>query len=435
MRTPGFETALELASPVLADRVHQMCDGRKLPEPAARRVVQSVLRYVLRASGRATPFGLFAGMAPARIAELPDFRAGAAHLVAARVDAGWLAAVIDRLEADPALRPRLTAVASDLAFERDGYLVLEHRPSPAVGAPAHVRVRGTQPTLAAMNLARSPIRLSDLAAKLADAFPGVPAPLVDRLLADLVAQHYFVTNLRAPMTVTDPLDYLIRELQAAAAREIPGVADTLSGLPETADTLRRLQDMTSLNDIRRHRARLTAATTRLQVKPEPRIAVDLRVDMDVVVPHAVAAEAARAARVLAHLAPQPGLSPGWAAWHLRFLERYGPLPEHVSARADFGPETQAANLLACHVPVCRSAILLAQMAGIRVSAGWMASVGGKGRRAGGLQRVHGAGRRAAEDRPGGARGRDPGPGRRGHPLCAPGVYPLPQPPAHRHPLR
>ncbi|SEG94749.1 protein-L-isoaspartate(D-aspartate) O-methyltransferase [Actinacidiphila yanglinensis] len=41
-------------------------------------------------------------------------------------------------------------------------------------------------------------------------------------------------------------------------------------------------------------------------------------------PVAVAAEAARAANVLVHLAPRAPLSTGWAAWHGRFLERYGP---------------------------------------------------------------------------------------------------------------
>jgi hypothetical protein len=208
-----------------------MCGGRELPEPAALRVVLSVMRYLLRASGRATPFGLFGGVSPARIAATPAFRACSAHRVADRVDAGWLAAVIERLEAEPTLRPRLMVMASDLAFERDGYLVLEHRPSPATGTPAHVRVRGPPPALAAMDPARSPIRLSELAAKLADTFPGTPAVLADRLLADLVAQYFLRTNLRAPMTITDPLEYLIGELQAAAAREIPVAADMLRACP------------------------------------------------------------------------------------------------------------------------------------------------------------------------------------------------------------
>ena len=58
--------------------------------------------------------------------------------------------------------------------------------------------------------------------------------------------------------------------------------------------------------------------------PGPVLAVDLRLDWDLIVPAAVAAEAATAAGVLARLARRPALSAGWAAWHARFLDRYGP---------------------------------------------------------------------------------------------------------------
>jgi transposase len=53
----------------------------------------------------------------------------------------------------------------------------------------------------------------------------------------------------------------------------------------------------------------------------------------------------------------------------------GELPEHVRARASYGPETcaQAANLaVGHHIPIWRSTVLLCQLAGIAVSTGWMA---------------------------------------------------------------
>jgi transposase len=58
----------------------------------------------------------------------------------------------------------------------------------------------------------------------------------------------------------------------------------------------------------------------------------------------------------------------------------GGLPEHVRARASYGPEAsaQAANLTAGHhIPVYRATLLLCQLAGLRVSAGWMAGIRGK----------------------------------------------------------
>ena len=94
----------------------------------------------------------------------------------------------------------------------------------------------------------------------------------------------------------------------------------------------------------------------------------------------------------------------------------GELPAHVRARASYGPEAsaQAASLTAGHyIPVHRATLLLCQLAGLRVSTGWMAGIRGKAAAlvegSGFMERVAGA----AAGRGGGARGRDPGPGRGG----------------------
>jgi len=58
----------------------------------------------------------------------------------------------------------------------------------------------------------------------------------------------------------------------------------------------------------------------------------------------------------------------------------GELPQHVRARASYGPETcaQAANLVSGHhIPVYRATLLLCQLAGIAVSTGWMAGIRGR----------------------------------------------------------
>jgi lantibiotic biosynthesis protein len=64
--------------------------------------------------------------------------------------------------------------------------------------------------------------------------------------------------------------------------------------------------------------------TELHSAGRPVLGIDLRLDWDLVIPGAVAAEAASAAGVLVRLARRPALSPGWSAWHGRFLDRYGP---------------------------------------------------------------------------------------------------------------
>ncbi|WEH31956.1 lantibiotic dehydratase [Streptomyces sp. AM 4-1-1] len=354
LEVPGFAAALEQASPVLARRARDIGDGRPVAEPVARRAVLALLRYVLRASGRATPFGLFAGVAPARIAASPGLRAGDAHRAVARVEARWLTAVIERLENEPALRPRLAVLANNLILERDGQLVLVHRSSGSVGSPpVQVSVRATAPAIAVLKAARGPIRWADLVGKLAIDFPGVPGRVIDRLLGELVTQGFLLTSLRPAMTADEPLGHLLAALQTAGAQEIGEVAETVAWLRDIARELSEHDTAPTPAAGRDRRERLSAVMVSRCAPAESPLAVDLRLDWDLTVPHAVAAEAAEAADVLVRLAPRRNLNRGWAAWHERFLDRYGPravVPLLDAVDADTGLGYPAGYLGSSSVP-------------------------------------------------------------------------------------
>ncbi|MFF3157965.1 lantibiotic dehydratase [Streptomyces sp. NPDC057910] len=277
-----FVAAVTAASPDLASRVEQVCAGRPLPDPAIRRMVLAVLRYLLRSRTRATPFGLFAGVASARVGVTPALRVGTGHRATARPDAAWINTVVDRFEEHGGVQPCLMLLTSALAVERDGYVVIEHRPRKARdGATEHVQIRVTGPVREALDGARAPILWDNLAAKLAASFPAAPPAVVRKLIADLVAQRFLVTSLRPPMTATEPLAALLGHAHYLAP-------------PEAA-----------------------------AVREAPKPVLDLRVDWDLTVPEAVVLEAAVAAKALVRLAPRTALT-GWAEWHGRFLEHYGP---------------------------------------------------------------------------------------------------------------
>ncbi|WP_260614909.1 lantibiotic dehydratase [Streptomyces sp. WAC05292] len=270
------------ASPDLADRVRQIRDGRPLPAAEVRRTVLAVLRYLLRARGRATPFGLFAGAAAARYGQIPALIVGSGHHAVAKPDATTVNALVARLEADPQLRPHLRLLTSALAVEYDGYVVIEHRPPAEPDrAPDQVRIRLTGPVREALAGARSPVLWNDLAARLSAAFPHAASAAVDKLLAGLVEQRVLLTDLRAPMTAADPLAALSARGEEYAPEQHPVLLEA------------------------------------------PRSAFDLRVDWDLTIPKTVTREAEAAAQALVRLAPRDRL-PGWAEWHGRFLDRYGP---------------------------------------------------------------------------------------------------------------
>ncbi|MFC5835343.1 lantibiotic dehydratase [Nonomuraea insulae] len=341
---PGFAAAVEQASPDLARRVCGVCAGRPMSDAGVRRAVLSVMRYLLRASGRATPFGLFAGVAPARLSaatNLPAVRIGDAHRPVARVTAEWLSAVVQRLESEATLRRCLTVMANNLVFERDDRLVLAHRASIAAGgAPGEVSLRATGPVREALRLARDPLPVADLMDRLSVVSPRTPETVINALVAELVAQRLLLTCLRPPMTTPDPLGYLLQELDAAKADEIGEVADIVKGLHAIADELAQ-HDRAPAATAGDHRARASAAMAAIHRSTRSPLAVDLRLDAEVTVPVAVAAEAAEAAAALVRLAHCPALNAGWVVWHARFLDRYGlralvPLREIVDADIGLG---------------------------------------------------------------------------------------------------
>ncbi len=54
---PGFAAAVTHASPALADQTSRALAGEPLTDPRLTRLVQSTLRYLLRWTSRAAPFG------------------------------------------------------------------------------------------------------------------------------------------------------------------------------------------------------------------------------------------------------------------------------------------------------------------------------------------------------------------------------------------
>jgi thiopeptide-type bacteriocin biosynthesis protein len=325
MAIPGFAAAVHHASPDLTRRITAVQTGGVTPRDA-RRVVLAVMRYLLRATGRATPYGLFAGIAAATVAEQPHAFFGTDHRPTARIRAGWLEQVIDRLEADPNIRRQLLVRRNDMLMERDGEVILHHRAGTDTGAaPVHVRVRATGPVTAALAATESPIRCGTLADRIATE-QSAPPHAVDRLLAQLVAQRLLVTELRPPTNCTDPLSALLETLDRMHDAAESGEACRSGDVAELVDTLRRLakqkqeHDHATSAEAAAHRRAL--AVTAATVADRPAIGVDLLLDCDVTLPPVVMDEACRAASALTRLAVPPRV--GWASWHRRFLERFGP---------------------------------------------------------------------------------------------------------------
>ncbi|MGW9211006.1 lantibiotic dehydratase family protein [Embleya sp. NPDC055664] len=314
---PRVVEAIAHASPVLDARVRALCAARVPDAGGTRAAALSVARYLRRMAERPTPAGLFGGIAPVRFGEGASVRWGHDHRGVARADARWLASVIDRLESTPGVVRSIPVVANDTVFVRGGRLVVPYGPGADPAGPAvEVSLRHTGPLRTALELAAVPIVYADLESRLGELFPGVARERVAALVRDLVTRRVLLTALRAPATEADALGYVLRILDAA-------------GVDAGADALRQVHTL-----LARHRdvgvghsaGRRSVAAARMREVQEcvrHPVAVDVRLDADVVLPAAVAREVESAARLLARSSPLPHGSPAWADYHRRFYRRYG----------------------------------------------------------------------------------------------------------------
>ncbi|MEE1931019.1 lantibiotic dehydratase [Streptomyces sp. TRM 70351] len=312
---PETADAIRLASQGVADRIEAAITDDRLSPEEVRRIALSAARYLLRATGRPTPFGLFAGVAPVTVGVPAQAPFTGSHLTMARVDAQWLADITSRLESVDGLLDVLPVVFTDMAVRRGKHLHVPH-------GPDRVAVRYTSAVAAVRETAASPIVFHVLARELAPLFPTARTSTVRSMLTELVRQGFLITGLRAPLTEPDPLSHLINRLREARTEALPEVRRHLEELEAVRAELRRHNEAPA-EEQRRSRTALTGRLRSVSPAGRAPLEVRLRLGCDVGIPRSVAQEAARAASVLVRLTREPTGPAAWRDWYTAFCERYG----------------------------------------------------------------------------------------------------------------
>ncbi|GAA1673335.1 lantibiotic dehydratase [Fodinicola feengrottensis] len=309
---PQFADAVGHASPSLRAQAMALltadtAEGR--PDKQVRRATVASARYLLRATGRPTPFGLFAGVAPVVIARPTHVRWGTEHRPIARADSQWLVEIIDQLHANLEVLEELKVQFTNLAVRRGDRLDVPQ------GA-GRVTIRDTPLVRAVRDYAASPILFSVLADKLTETFGGAYRPRVVRALAELVRQGFVLSSLRAPGTTVDPLAHLLQQLR---------MAPMLDDLRAINTALRRHNDSTSSDKVVLSQLRSNAVRQQRNLSDAGRtpLAVDMALDCAVQIPDSIADEAAHAASALLRLTRYPTGRPAWRDYHSAFCDRYG----------------------------------------------------------------------------------------------------------------
>ncbi|MFH8467671.1 lantibiotic dehydratase [Streptomyces sp. NPDC017991] len=323
--------ALQHSSPALATQVRSLCTTDHPALRDVQRAVLSVIRYLLRAQHRATPFGLFAGVATAEFGSQARADWGEEHVAVGRAGAEWMAALVARLEACPDLLERLPVVINNTVTYRGDRLIVPFQPDVEEDRTRAVEasLALTGPVRAVLAVTRLPSPFGTLVDKLQAEFPEAGPKKARQLLAELIRRRVLITCLHAPSTETDALGYLLGQLDAIDA----------GSLAPVAETVRELRPVRAgLEECATHGGRDSVAARMRDLVPGLRrhpIALDLRLDTQIVLPEAVAREIERAALILTRLSVRPYGTAAWNEYHQRFYERYGigtmvPLVEAVA---------------------------------------------------------------------------------------------------------
>jgi lantibiotic biosynthesis protein len=247
--------------------------------------------YEIRAHLRPVPHMVFAGVALARFAgqgETPNLRLGAGHRARTNPSAAWLVTVRDQILTDSAALSALTLTTNNLVTRRGPRLEHE-RPASGDARPQHVSVRATEATTFIMSLCAVGASASEIHAKVAERWK-VPEPVVRAMLTELARDGFLLTDLLPGDVTVDPIGHLLGKL-TPGHRLLAGLV-RLRGLLADADRycpgdpvrLGKLRDARNLAD-------------QISFCERP-LTADVAVDAHVVLPAALAGEAATAAGVL-----------------------------------------------------------------------------------------------------------------------------------------
>lgn len=325
---PWVRHALIAGSPSLLKTLERCADGVTLP----KRAELSLLRYLVRMSTRPTPYGLFAGVALARWGDRTDLRLSEeSHSIRARPDMAWLFGLVFALEARLEIRRRLRFTTNPMVLIRGGRAWLTERAPTGDARRGGVSVRCTRTVRRLLELARTPTLWTDLVADVRTPAAAVTIVEAEKFIEALWAETILLTDLRPPLTVDRPAEYIVERLQTIP--EAQEITEQLSRLIKECDAL---QLLSRSSEGRGYEAVARQALAIID-SGGPAIQLDMALPLSGgKVSSRVGYEVARAAEILLRVSPPSDRSLNLDAYYEAFVEHYGehrqvPLLELIDA--------------------------------------------------------------------------------------------------------
>jgi lantibiotic biosynthesis protein len=339
--------AIAIASPSLLNSLHYIHGD--LNNRKTQQVLSSMLRYMLRMTTRPTPFGAFSGVAAGqfkknsslKIDHFKEFKKRA------RPDMEWLLGVISVLERSNIL-PSLIVDKN-----RASYVVGDRLHLPFSTECGQLRKKGmekrenisiiySEVVEKVLNLAEERITVREITQRLHTIYPNTDVTIIQRFIIQLLEQEYLITELRPPLTIDNPFNYLIRKLEEKD--EKIELYEELLKVRELINTYNQLplgEGLSLYSDLISQMRHIYEVTTPLQV--------DFSLNAtDLTIGEKVGEDISKAAQILWSIADEGVGFPHLQKYHVDFLEKYGtsrevPLLELLSEELGLGAPASYQN--------------------------------------------------------------------------------------------
>ena len=212
LRLPEVDEALFVASPSLHGSI---ASWRAQPASSAR-LETALVKYVARASGRATPFGLFSGISTGTLGAMTSIELAprSDYRRRTRLDNDYLFVLCDELLRDPNIRERVTLRPSTSIYRIAGRL--RYAAAKLEGKERNYHLVSVTPTPyleATLERAATGAKLGELAAPLVD--DEITLAEARAYVGELIDAQLLVPELGVHITGPEPIDGLIAQLAAA----------------------------------------------------------------------------------------------------------------------------------------------------------------------------------------------------------------------------
>lgn len=315
LENPLITEAISIASPNLIKALEKHLTSNS--ERKKEQALMSLLKYLLRMSTRATPFGLFACVGKGELGEQTHLSVSESAEIKkrARPDMAWLHAVIEEAEQNRKLIQRCQIVTNPLSHCFGNRLVLDYKTNDLSGHKS-ISVRRSILTDFITKRSKTPLMYTHLEEETIQNFPHLDPDKIKNLIWNLFSQKFLISELSPFLLSAEPFERFLEHLEK--------YKDVYSGWAPLAE-IQRLIRQYNQSKPGENKGLLEELHDKAQaLKPSTySIQVDAASISQNVLNKAVAYELGEAVEILWRLPSSQKESNYLDKIHLEFLEKYG----------------------------------------------------------------------------------------------------------------